>query len=95
MEKHMNIRDIARLAGVTHTTVSRVLNNKGYISEETKRKVLRVIKANDFYPSEAARRISLGMGEEIAAPNTPHSSFPGLLKARKTNRMAWANTRTN
>ena len=70
----MNIRDIARLAGVTHTTVSRVLNNKGYISEETKRKVLKVIKANDFYPSEAARRTSLGMGEEIAFISTKYAS---------------------
>jgi DNA-binding LacI/PurR family transcriptional regulator len=34
----MNIRDIAKLAGVTRTTVSKILNNTGSISEETKRK---------------------------------------------------------
>ena len=58
----MNIRDIAKLAGVTHTTVSKILNNKGSISDSTKKKVLSIIKKNNFYPSEAARRTSLGRG---------------------------------
>jgi DNA-binding LacI/PurR family transcriptional regulator len=70
----MNIRDIAKLAGVTHTTVSKILNNKGSISEETKKKVLAIIKKNNFYPSEAARRTSLGRGGEIAFVSTKYAS---------------------
>lgn len=70
----MNIRDIAKLAGVTHTTVSKVLNNKGNISEETKKKVLSIMKKNNYFPSEAARRTSLGRGEEIAFISTKYAS---------------------
>jgi LacI family transcriptional regulator len=73
-EKCMNIRDIAKLAGVTHTTVSKILNKKGSISEETIKKVMSIIKDNDYYPSEAARRTSLGRGNEIAFISTRYAS---------------------
>jgi Transcriptional regulators len=33
-----NIRDVAKLAGHSVSTVSRVLNQKGYVAEETKKK---------------------------------------------------------
>lgn len=39
------IRDIAEKVGVTATTVSRVINNRGYISEETRRKVYAAMEA--------------------------------------------------
>lgn len=39
------IKDVAKEAGVAVETVSRVLNNRGYISEKTRNKVFNAMKA--------------------------------------------------
>lgn len=49
------IKDVARRAQVSTATVSLVLNNHRRISEDTKRRVLKVIEELDYYPSQAAR----------------------------------------
>lgn len=47
----MNIRDIANLAGVSASTVSKVMNGKDKdISEETRKKVLEVIEREHYVP---------------------------------------------
>jgi LacI family transcriptional regulator, sucrose operon repressor len=51
------IQDVAKLAGVSPTTVSRVLNNRGYISEETKKKVKESMEQLNYYPNEIARSL--------------------------------------
>ena len=55
--KKNTILDIARLAGVSKSTVSRVINNESGVKEETKIKVLKVIKENNFSPSKSAREL--------------------------------------
>ncbi|WP_010632779.1 LacI family DNA-binding transcriptional regulator [Sporolactobacillus vineae] len=52
-----NIKDIARLAGVSSTTVSRVLNNRGYISIQTREKVQKAIKKLNYHPNDLARSL--------------------------------------
>lgn len=49
-----NMQDVAKLANVSVTTVSRVINNKKYVNEETKRVVLEAIQALDYVPNELA-----------------------------------------
>ena len=51
----MNIRDIARMAGVGVSTVSRVLNNHQDVKESTREKVLKVIKESNYVPNNSAR----------------------------------------
>lgn len=51
----MNIRDIARLANVTPSTVSKVLNNYPDISEATKKHVLNIIAENQYDPKANSR----------------------------------------
>ena len=54
------IRDIARLAEVSITTVSFVLNNKPGISEDTRKRVLKIIDETGFIPNVHTRRLNLG-----------------------------------
>lgn len=55
-----NIRDVARLAGVSPGTVSRVVNNTGYISRSTRRKVLDAVAKLNYRPHAVAARLVSG-----------------------------------
>jgi LacI family transcriptional regulator len=54
------IRDIARLAGVSVATVSRVLNDRPDVSPETRDAVLRQIREHNFSTNRSARALSVG-----------------------------------
>ena len=47
----MTIKDIARLCGVSVSTVSRVLNDRPDVSEENRRRVLEVIESSNYIPN--------------------------------------------
>lgn len=51
------LEDVAELAQVSKTTVSRVLNNRGYISEKTKTKVFQAMQELNYQPNSAARQL--------------------------------------
>lgn len=48
--KRVNSNDIAKLAGVSRSTVSRVINGYANVPEETRKKVMKVIKEQRYYP---------------------------------------------
>jgi len=51
MKKKLTINDIAKLAGVSRQTISRVMNNKPEVNEKTRKQVLRIIEKHGFQPS--------------------------------------------
>lgn len=53
----MNIKSIAKLAGVSTTTVSRVLNDSPYVSDKTRKRILQIIEENDYIPNSVARNL--------------------------------------
>lgn len=55
----VTINDIAKLAGVSRTTVSRFLNRSGYVGEEANQKIKQVIKETGYTPSEHAKSLRL------------------------------------
>lgn len=56
----MNIYDIAKLAGVSIATVSRVVNDSPKVSEKAKAKVRKVMEENNYTPNVFARGLGLG-----------------------------------
>ena len=57
MNKKANIYDVAKLAGVSHQTVSRVLNNHTSLKPETREKVEKAISELQYRPNQAARQL--------------------------------------
>jgi len=57
MRKRVTIKDIARMAEVSHTTVSRALNNKSRIRNDTKEKILSIAKELNYQPDFIARSL--------------------------------------
>jgi len=50
--------DVARLAGVSHQTVSRVLNNNPSVREETRERVMRAVRQLNYRPNALARGLA-------------------------------------
>jgi LacI family transcriptional regulator, sucrose operon repressor len=76
-----SIKDVAQLAGVSVTTVSRVLNSRGYIGAETRQKVEEAMQQLDYQPNQIARALlknqSYLLG--VIVPDLSHPLFAELI----------------
>lgn len=54
----MNIKKIAEMAGVSVSTVSKIMNNYSDVSEKTKRRVLEIIEQTGYTPSSSAKTLA-------------------------------------
>jgi LacI family transcriptional regulator len=57
VRQKVTIRDVAAAAGVSHQTVSRVINNRPDVAEDTRRRVWQVIEKLNYQPSDIARSL--------------------------------------
>ena len=62
---YMSIIEIAKLAGVSHTTVSRVMNNEGNVSPETAKKVRAAMKESGYVPKPPSMRRGPRRAKEV------------------------------
>lgn len=81
--------DVARLAGVSQKTVSRVLNNEPYVSEEARRRVLEAASALGYRLNNAARVLASGRTRSIGVVSLgtalygPASLLMGIERAAR------------
>ncbi len=76
-----SIIEVAKKAGVGIATVSRVINNSGYVKKETREKIEQVIREIGYVPNEIARSMTLQKNNIVAfiLPNSTHLFFGELL----------------
>ena len=84
-----NIRDVARIAGVSYQTVSRVLNNSDAIKPSTRQRVLEVIDEIGYRPNQAARALvtsksrTIGVLTSQSAHYGPSTSITSIESAAR------------
>ena len=76
------IYEIAELAGVSKSTVSRVLNDSGYVSPHVREKVVQIVKETGYKPSSVARSLSKGKSDSIGVliPEMGNSFFGEIIR---------------
>ena len=77
-----SIRDVARIAGVSPSTVSRVMNGTANVEEDKRQKVLAAIQETGFKPNELARALFKQSSKIIGVivPNIENPFFNELAK---------------
>lgn len=80
------IKEVAKIAGVSVTTVSRVINNRGYINKDTREKVEQAMASLDYYPNQIARALQRSQSDLIGiiVPDSHHPFFAELILSVET-----------
>jgi len=78
----VTIRDVASRAGVSHQTVSRVINGNERVSEPTRRKVEQAIADMGYTPNAIARSMARGVTRMLAciSPNLTDYTFASIIE---------------
>ncbi len=77
------IKDVAKLAGVSASTVSRALSNRVFVEEETRQKVLKAVEELNYRPSVLAKGLREGRSHTLAflVPDINSLFYPMVMKS--------------
>jgi DNA-binding LacI/PurR family transcriptional regulator len=89
--RRVTINDVAKLAGVSYQTVSRVINNKPNVSTTTRQRVQEIITETGYRPSPIARSLATARSATIGlvVPDIANLYFSAI--ARGVEQVAYAN----
>lgn len=81
--KKLTIKKIAELTGVSTATVSKVLNNTGRYSEDTKKKILDIVEEYDYRPNAVAKSLRTSQSKTIGiiVPDITNEFFAQIVLA--------------
>ena len=87
----VTIKDVAEYANLSVATVSRYLNQKGYISEQSKLTIEEAINALQYKPNHIARSLSKKQSKLIGliVPDIQNPYFPQLARAIEDTALAY------
>ena len=79
----VGMRDVAKRAGVSVSTVSLVVNATGYVSDEMRERVEQAMRELDYIPNELARNLYRGRTGMVGVivPTLRHPFFATLVSA--------------
>lgn len=80
--ENISIKEIARLAGTSVATVSRVINQNGRFSKETEKRVREVIEKYNYRPNELARSLRIDKAQVVGVivPDIAHEFFSCIAR---------------
>lgn len=86
MNQRITIEEVARLAGVSTATVSRVLSRPEVVSDQTREQVMTAITQLDYQPDAAARALASGRTHTVGCviPTLDHAIFARSTQAMQT-----------
>lgn len=85
------IKDVAKYAGLSRTTVSRVINDQPYVSDEKRQCVLKAMEVLGYVPNSSARRLRSQKTETIAVllPRITNPFFSHLIETMEMKASQW------
>lgn len=89
-ESRVTIRDVAAKAGVSHQTVSRVINGGNGVTEDTRQRVEAAISEMGYRPNAIARSMARGRTFTLAciSPNLTDVTYASIIEGAETEARA-------